>query len=253
MAKITKKGIKTHVKENLVPVEVEGRVACGDDRHEKEQSKDAIRIFGGNMGSLMAEFATLKDKNESVTSKELVEAYAEVRQEMYGSNANLDYHCDEKHHEKGEFGCSHIKHAANPENDGKYGSIVADDVRELFEAFSQHQMSKLTILNGEHKAEGVIFLHTPQPEAKFALNSKNKKGKSFFVVDKDRAERYFDEITPRLSQKLGISIKSEDVKRNYWLQVESTTKLLEADKLPNFIVTVNADRDFRMEQLPKPN
>lgn len=251
MVKKSKKGIYEFMKKELIPVEEEGRVACGDDRHEKEQSKDAIRIFGGNMGSLMAIDATLKDKGENVSPEELVRAYADARQDAYGLGANLDYHCDKHNHENGEYGCGHIRHAANPENNGKYGSISADNVRRLFEAFSQHPLSRLTILNGDHQAQGVIFLHTPEPEAKFALNSKNKKGQGFFVVHKERADRYFDEITPRLSQKLGVTIDPEAVKRNYWMQVDATTILLEADKLPHYKVTVNSKRDFTMEQLPK--
>jgi hypothetical protein len=249
--KITKGKVFEFVKKELVPAKRKDKAVCGDDRYEREQSKDGTRIFGADMGVLMAEETTLKDEGQHITPEALVAAYAQVKKDLYGEEAELDYHCDAHNHEKGEFGCGHIKHAANPDNNGKYGSITAEDVQSLFEALSQHPSSRLTILNGGHNAHGVIFVHTPNPEAEFALNSKNKKGQAFFVVHKERADRYFDEITPKLSQKLGVSIDPEAVKRNYWLQVGATTVLLEADKLPHFDVIVNAQRDFTMEQLPK--
>lgn len=251
MTRILKGKVCNFVKENLITTRRKDKAVCGDDRYESEQSKDGTRIFGADMGVLMAVDATLKDEGHNIIPKELVPAYAQVKQDLYGEEAGLDYHCDAHNHEKGEFGCGHIKHSANPDNNGKYGSITAEDVQELFEAFTQNPASRLTILNGGHNAQGVIFVHTPNPEAEFALNSKNKRGQAFFVVHKQRADRYFDEITPKLSQKLGVSIDSEAVKRNYWHQVDATTVLLEADKLPHFDVIVNAQRDFSMNQLPQ--
>ncbi|HYM65485.1 MAG TPA: hypothetical protein VES68_03315, partial [Candidatus Sulfotelmatobacter sp.] len=110
--------VKKFVKENLVSAVSKDFIVCGDDRHESEQSKDGTRIFGADMGVLMAQEATLKDEEQDISPKELVAAYAQVKRELYGEKAGLDYHCDAHNHEKGEFGCGHIKHAANPENNG---------------------------------------------------------------------------------------------------------------------------------------
>lgn len=249
--KITKGEVFEFVRENLVTANDRG-LACGDGRYEPEQSRGAIRAFGADMGILMAIEATLKDSGIKVSPQVLVDKYAQIKKDLYGDEAVLDYHCDEHNHEKGTIGCGHIAQASKPENDGEYGSINHEDVQELFDAFTSHQDSNLTILNGEHKEVGVLIvkLHSQNPESRLSVNSKNKKGKSFFVLDETRTDEHFDRIIPMLASSLEVEIDPDAVKKSYSKHVKTTSKLLKAAEKPHFVVIpANQKGNFTMEQL----
>lgn len=249
VAKITKGDAYNFVKENLITAN-DRRFACGDGRYEAEQSQGAIRAFGADFGMIMAIAATLKDNGIKYSPQDLVNNYVKAKQQLVGEDAKVDYHCDEHNHENGNIGCGHIAKALSEENDGKYGSITAKEVGVLFDAFTQHPVSHLTVLEGEHKEEGVLFVHGHDEDVSYTVNSKNKKGKMFFVVDKDRTDRYIENITPFMSEGLPSEISADAVKRNYYLQMGTTAQLLKADQLPHYKVVVKKGH-LAMEQLPK--
>lgn len=249
MAKLQKGDAYNFVKENL-RVGNDSRFACGDGRYESEQSQGGIRAFGADFGMIMAFAAALKDNGIAYSPKHLVSNYVRAKESLLGSEAVLDYHCDEHNHESGNIGCGHIAKASDPSNDGKYGSITSDEVRALFDAFTQHPVSHLTVLEGEHKEEGVLFVHGADEDTSYTVNSKNKKGKMFFVVDKERIDKYIDRITPFMSEGLSSELNPESVKANYNLQMGTTASLLKADQIPHYRVVASRGQ-FVMEQLPK--
>lgn len=256
--KITNGKVYEFVKENLVTAN-DRRMACADGRYKPEQSKGAIRVFGADMGILMAIGATLKDMGVSLPASEIVEKYAKAKQGLYDldvvdSDFVLDYHCDTHSHEAGDIGCGHIAKAANPANEGLYGSINAQEVRELFDAFTENPKSHLTVLEGQHEEEGVIFVRGSSDKVDYSVNSSGgKKGKMFFVVDPARTEGYIDSISGLFSEGLVNPINPEDVKRNYSIQMQSTAKLLNADKLPWYNAAINNNGHFILEQVSKTN
>lgn len=249
MVNIQKGDVYDFVKENL-RVGNDKKFACGDGRYEAEQSQGGIRAFGADFGMIMAFAASLKDNGVNFTPKGLVESYVRAKRKLLGSEVSLDYHCDEHNHENGNIGCGHIAKASDPTNDGKYGSVSSEEVRELFDSFTQNPASHLTVLEGEHKEEGVLFVHGIDEDASYTVNSKNKKGKMFFVVDKDRIDRYIDDLTPFMSEEISSEINPESVKSSYNLQMATTANLLKADQIPHYKVVVKR-RHFVMEQLPK--
>jgi hypothetical protein len=256
MAKLQKGDAYNFVKENL-RIGNDYRLACGDGRYEEEQSQGAIRVFGADFGMIMAFAATFKDYGIKYAPKELVDHYVKAKGKLIAiSNNNekgevkLDFHCDEHNHDEGNIGCGHIAKASDPSNDGKYGSINSEEVKQLFTAFTEHPASHLTVLEGEHKEEGVLFVHGVDEDASYTVNSKNKKGKMFFVVDKDRIDKYIDSITLFMSEGLSSEINPESVKNNYNLQMARTASLLKADQIPHYKVVVKKGH-FAMEQLPK--
>lgn len=246
MAKITKGDIYNFVKENLVTANNE-RLACGDGRYEKEESEGAIRAFGADFGIVMALAATLKDNDIKVSPDNLVSHYVEAKRKLLGDDAVIDYHCDTHNHEEGNIGCGHIKHASDPKNNGRYGSINALEVQELFLSFTENPASKLTILKGEHKEEGVLFVHSKEK----TISSRNKKGRMFFVVDKDRVDDYIEKITYNFTEGLSSEISVEQVKKNYYLQMSTTAEILGADKKPHYKIYFDQNKHLQMDQLPK--
>lgn len=251
--KISKGDIWEFVKENLVTAD-NRRMACGDGRYEIEQSEGGIRVFGADFGIVMAFAGALRDEGRNLSPEEIVDMYAKAKREIYGEDANLDYHTDTHAKKAGTIGCSHIAKASDPNHDGLYGSLTHKDILDLYTAFANNPGSRLTVLDGPHQEEGVLFVHGAPGahDIRYSISSKDrKKGKMYFVVDIDRIDKFIERMAPAFSQGLGEPINPKDVKRNYATHMAATANLLGADKLDHYKISVNDRGNFMMEQLPK--
>lgn len=249
--KIKREEIEQFVKENLTKTD-NSRIACIDGRYNPDQSEGAIRAPGGDFGIIMALAGALKDEGVFMDPEEIIIGYSQAKKKEFGENAKLDYHCDSHNHSDGEIGCGHIANASNFQNDGLYGSINSEDVRQLFAAFTKHPDSNLTVLEGHHEEKAVLLVygHPEEEEVAYSIHSKDNKGNMYFVADMDRAIRYIRKITPQFSVGLGISVNIDDVTLNYLKQMQATVTLLASDK-DKHKVTIANDRSFSMNQLPK--
>ena len=251
--KVTREEIEKFVKENLVTAN-DRRMACGDGRYMPEQSEGAIRAFGADFGMIMAFAGALNYEGTNIDPEEIVERYSRAKKKEFGQDVGIYYHCDSHNHEEGKIGCGHIAKASDPQNDGLYGNINHKEVKELFDAFTKHPESNLTVLDGQHEEKAVLFVHgaPDSHEIPYSINSKDRKGNMYFVVDMDRINRFIDKIAPAFSAGLLIQVNPEDVKRNYAVQMGTTAKLLNADKLDHYKIALDQRGHFIMEQLPKP-
>jgi hypothetical protein len=251
--KAAREEIEEFVKENLTRVDRKGKVVCIDGRINPEQSEGAIRAPGGDFGIIMAFAGALKDEGTFIDPEEVIERYSRAKKQEFGQDTKFDYHCDSHNHEAGSIGCGHIAKAVNPENDGLYGSLNHIDVRKLFDAFTKYPDSHLTVLDGHHEEKAVLLVYgNPQDEeAAYSVHSRDRKGNMYFVADIDRAINLIKKLTPQFSVGLQISVSADDVIINYLKQFDTTVGLIASDK-DKHKITVDSNRNFSMEQLPKP-
>ena len=243
--------VKKIVKENLTRAN-NLRIECGDGRYTSEQSDGAIRAFGGDFGMVMAFAGALKDEGTHLDSDEIVTRYLRAVKKIRGSETKLYHHTDTHNHATGEIGCGHAAKASSPEHDGLYGSLTHQDVRKLYKSFAQNPDSNLTVLEGEHQEKGVLFVHgePDDTDIHYTLNSMDKNGNMYFVVDMDRINRFITQVVPLFSDGLLQAVDEKDVKNNFFKQMNATASLLAAD-LDKFKVIVRQDGGFSMNQLPK--
>src|SRR4030042_5915084 len=251
MAKATREEIKKFVKENLTRAN-NSRIECGDGRYTPEQSDGAIRAFGGDFGMVMALAGALKDKGTLLSADEIVARYLNAVKKVRGQGTKLYHHTDTHNHAKGEIGCGHAAKRSSPENDGMYGSLTADDVRALYESFSQNPESNLTVLEGEHQEKAVLFVHGGPDDADihYSLNSMDENGNMYFVVDMDRINRFIGEVVPVFSEGLPTPVAENGVKKSFLKQMQATADLL-ASGLDTFKISIDGKGNFSMNQLPK--
>lgn len=249
--KLTIQEVKKFVKENLTRAD-NSRVACIDGRFNPEQSEGAIRAPGGDFGIIMAFAGALKDEGTFIVPDEIVERYSRAKKKEFGQDVKFDYHCDSHNHEEGKIGCGHIAKAADPAYDGLYGSLNHSDVKDLFEVFTNHSDSNLTVLEGQHEEKAVLLVHGHEgdEDIAYSVHSKDIKGNMFFVADIDRAIGFIKKITPQFSVGLQKNVDPDDVVINYLKQMQATVGLLAPD-LDKFKITVGKDGSFSMNQLPK--
>ena len=246
--KTTREEIEEFVKEALTQANND-RIECMDGRYTSEQSEGAVRAPGGDLGMVMAFAGALKDEGTSLTPEEIVERYSKSVSKKRGEKPKLYYHDDDSSH---PIGCGHVARASSPEFDGLYGSLTSQDVRQLYEAFVVHPQAHKTVLEGPHAEKAVIFVHGESNEGPipYTINSSDAKGNMYFVVDIDRANRFIEKAALHFSEGLVNTVKAEDVKRNFLIQLNATAGLLAGDK-DKFKVTVGQDGSFSMHQLPK--
>ena len=244
--------VKKFVKENLTRAN-NSRIECGDGRYTPEQSDGAIRAFGGDFGMVMAFAGALKDEGITLSPDEIVSRYLGAVRKIRGEETKLYHHSDTDHHASGQIGCGHVARASEPENDGKYGSLTHQDVRDLYKSFSDNPANNLTLLEGKHGEKAVLFVHggPDDTDIHYTVNSMDKKGNMYFVVDMDRINRFIGQVVPLFSEGLSQAVEEKDVKDNFFKQMKATASLLAAD-LDKFKVTVSQDGSFSMNQLPKP-
>lgn len=250
---ITKGEVWEFVRENLVTAD-NRRMACGDGRYEPEQSEGAIRAFGADFGMIMAFSAALKDEGIVLSPEDIVNRYTKAKQGVFGEEVILDYHTDTHAQKEGGIGCGHIAKASDPAHDGLYGSLNHKDIQDLYTAFINTPKSELTVLDGHHEEEGVLFVHgTPGAhDVTYSIASKDRKrGKIYFVVDMDRINGFIEQMVPLFSEGLPKGVNAVDVKRNYETQMGATAKLLGADKLDHYRIAVDEKGHFIMEQISK--
>ncbi len=238
------KEVENFVKENLVRAD-NMRIECGDGRYKPEQSEGAIRAFGGDFGMVMAFAGALKSEGTFIDPDEIVERYYRAVKDFRGEDAKLYYHTDEHKHKEGKIGCGHAAGASDPANKDMYG-ITSDEARGLYEAFAKHPRSNSTVLEGEHKERGVIYLEGKT----HSLNSR-RGHEMYFVVTPTQIDEAIDILTPIFSKGLVVPVDAEDVKAYYIRQQYATAKLLGADKLPVYSVRVKPSGHFVMQQLPQ--
>lgn len=243
--------VNKFVKENLTRAN-NSRIECGDGRYTPEQSDGAIRAFGGDFGMVMAFAGALKDEGIVLTPDEIINRYLGAVKKVRGEETKLYHHTDTHNHETGEIGCGHAAKASSPEHDGKYGSLTHQDVRELYSSFAQNPDSNLTVLEGKHQEKAVLFVHggPDDTDIHYTLNSMDKSGNMYFVVDMDRINKFIGQVVPLFSEGLVRPVEEKDVKDNFLKQMNATAGLLAAD-LDKFKVTVKQDGSFSMNQLPR--
>ena len=249
--KITREEIEKFVKENIIPVN-NGRIECGDGRYTKEQADGAIRAFGGDFGMVMAFAGALKDEGTYLDADEIITRYLRAVKKVRGEDTKLYHHTDTHNHATGEIGCGHVAKASSPQHDGLYGSLTYKDVRELYESFSKNPNSNLTVLEGEHKEKGVLFVHggPDDTDIHYTINSMDKNGNMYFVVDMDRINRFISQVVPLFSEGLLVAVEEKDVKENFLKQMQATADLLAFD-LDKFKITIDNTGNFSIDQLPK--
>ncbi len=246
--KPTTEEIKKFVKEALTRAN-NARIECIDGRYTPEQSEGALRAPGGDFGMVMAIAGALKDEGTYLEPEEIVERYLTSVMKKRGSDAQLYFHDDDSSH---AIGCGHIARASSPEHEGLYGSLTHQEVGQLYEVFTSHPRVHKTVLEGPHAEKGVIVVAAESEEAPvpYTINSRDAKGNMYFVADIDRANRFIDKVVPHFSQGLVKPVSSEDVKRNFLIQLNATVTLLAGDK-EKFKVTIGESGEFSMNQLPK--
>jgi hypothetical protein len=250
--KATREEIEKFVKENLTRVDQSGRVVCIDGRINPEQSEGAIRAPGGDFGIIMAFAGALKDEGTFIDPGEIIERYSRAKKQEFGQDTKFDYHCDSHNHNKGKIGCAHIANASDPKYDGLYGSLIYTDVRKLFDAFTKNHNSNLTILEGHHEEKAVLMVygHPQDEDVAYSIHSRDRKGNMYFVADIDRAINLIKKLTPQFSVGLQVPVSADVVIIDYLKQLEATVDLIASDK-DKHRITVDNERNFSMEQLPR--
>lgn len=247
--KITKGEVFEFVKKELVPVNHE-LAACADGRTPKEVSRGGVRMFGGDYGMVLAFAAALRSEGTFLEPDEIVERYYRAVREIRGENTKLFYHSDEHAHKEGKLGCGHAREASDPKNDGLYG-VTSIEAKALYDSFASHPHSNISILEGNHDEKGVLVVEANGKDQTHSVNSRNKRGDKFYVVEPARIDALIDATAPLFSRGLMVAVDPEDVKAKYKMQQNATSELLGADKLPTFRVGFKPNGDFMMEQLPK--
>lgn len=244
---LTLQEVREFVKKELVPVNHEV-AACADGRTPKEVSKGGIRMFGGDYGMVLAFAAALRAEGTFLEPDEIVERYYRAVREVRGENTKLFYHSDEHSHKEGKIGCGHAREASDPRNDGLYG-VTSLEAKSLYDSFAAHPHSNISILEGHHDEKGVLVVEGNGNGLTHSVNSRNKRGDKFYVVEPSRIDALIDATAPIFSRGLLVSVDPEDVKAKYIMQQGETSRLLGADKLPTFRVGFKPNGDFMMEQI----
>lgn len=206
-------------------------LACGDGRYKKDQSNGAIRAFGADFGVLMAVKATLAEKGIIASNQQILQFYWIARKGLFvGKDIITDIHTDEHNRvlrteENPKMGCGHIAKAANPEYENLYG-LKAYEVKQFYRDLLDFFDVKVTVLEGEHKEKGVLFIYGENEEdenAQWSVDSSNEKGEMYFVVDVARVKDFVKKITPRMGFK---GLEYEDIERNFQKQMKATASIL---------------------------
>lgn len=242
--KITKGDVFEFVKKELVPVNAQ-RIECADGRYLPEQSRGAVRAFGGDFGFVLAFAAALREEGTFISPNEIVDRYFEAVKKVRGEDTRLYYHTDEHNHREGKIGCGHAAKASDPANNGMYG-VRSMEAQNLYQTFASHPSSNVTILNGSHEEKGVLLVEGNS----HSINSRNHKN-MFFVVTPEMIDNQINSLTPIFSEGLSTPVDPNDVKSSYQKQQNATAKLLGADKLPFYRVGKNSNGHFVMEELRK--
>lgn len=224
---------------------------CGDGRYTKEQSRGAIRVFGGDFGFLMAVKAAAKTKDIDISTAEIVDRYFAAISDLRGNGGQFYYHTDSHHLESG-IGCGHVAQATNPQNDGLYGHIALREVQELYEEVLSRDTSKLhkIVLEGEHKESAVLFVHGGSDDDKpyWSVNSLDgETGEMAFIVDIARISNFIKDLAPKLEID---GLTASDVERELVIQMQATTSLL-AKGLTQYRVNIDEKGKTSVTQLAK--
>ena len=201
-------------------------VACGDDRYTSMQSKGAIRVFGADLGVLLATRAAVNKQALHIPPEDLYRRYKTAVKAVRGADAEVTYHSDSKHLEKDEFGCGHEGLSADKANTGKYQNLSPQDVRDIHAQVSQDENAERVILEGGHNPQGVLLVdNASDTKNPHSVSSTGKDGKMFFVVDKGRSREYVEEIVAAM-QIDGIT--AEEVNKALAAHTTTTASLLAA-------------------------
>jgi hypothetical protein len=249
--KITKEGVKKFMVESLTLAD-NSRFACCDGRVKPEQSKGAVRAFGADMGPAMALAATVKDTGISLSPGQFVDRYWQAVSKKRGLDGRMYIHTDKHHAGEGQIGCAHVAKAADPANDGRYGSLSHDEVLALYRAFVEHPRTEIEMLDGEHREQAVIFVdgESDQSPIPYSVHSQDDEGNMYFVVDEGRIIRFIDKATAHFSEGLPVALDPVAVRRNLIIQMEATTQLLAAD-LDKFRATISPEGSISVDKLSK--
>jgi hypothetical protein len=237
--KISTDAVEAFVKENVVKTN-RGRVECGDGRYAPEQSGGAIRALGGDFGMVFAFASAIYEKGLKISSDKLVEGYLNAVKTERGEDARLFLHTDDHNKETGGIGCGHAKLASSTENEGKYGSLTSNETKTLFETMLARLETSLQVLEGSHAEKAVIFVYGTDEdgEVNFSVNSQDKNGNMYFIVDMDGIKKHMEKFVPRLSEGLGVAISASEVLDTYEKQQTVTAEIL-AGKLDMYKVDID--------------
>jgi hypothetical protein len=190
---------------------------CVDGRYTADQSEGRIRMFGGDLGVLLAIRGSLTEKGEDFSTKGLIERYVDVIKEERGEDAKLLIHTDEHN----PIGCGHANHIAKGEHEESY-EVRPDDAKELWEELKNYDHSECKILPGDHKEKGVLLVYGN----KFSVNSSDES-EMYFVVDVDRTNDWLTKV----AEKMEIDdITPQNLQDVYWKQAACSSSILAAEK-----------------------
>lgn len=244
--------IKEFVENNVVKADDSGS-ECPDGRYTAEQSKGKIRIFGADIGVIMAVRAAINTANKARKTEDRIEASTEDLFRKYslflktelGDGAKITFHTDDSGH---EIGCGHIAKAASGDYEEEYGVSASEaqkiwDTTLAFENNGGHTQSQE--LKGEHKEKGVLLVRSN----KYSVNSRDPKqpnsNEMYFVVDTVRTEIFLQKV----ASNMGIKGVDYDLLSNaYDQQVAVSARLLAPGK-PQYSVTFSADGAPKVEYL----
>jgi hypothetical protein len=225
--KISTDAVEAFVKENVVSAD-SSRVECGDGRYTAEQSQGAIRAFGADFGMVLAFASAVRGNGVEFSNDNLVSSYLNAIKAERGEDAKLYLQTDDHNEKSGGIGCGHVYQASKPENEGKYGNLKSNEVKELYESMLLNPSAKLTVLNGEHLEKAVLLVYAGDADAepKFSVNSSDGMGNMFFIADMDGIKRYMEKFVPRMANELGIEVTPEQVWQSYEEQQNATAGIL---------------------------
>ncbi len=199
---------KRFVRANLIETVDNKRFACSDDRFKSEQSRGAVRIFGGDFGVLSAVIEAAKNAGLNNTVQNIFGRYLDfLARPSHERDPHLYIHTDT--HSHGGIGCGHIKNIVEKMPWGK----------ELFDLFTSKKDSGLvdeTVLEGPHNAKGIILVNSTDK----SVNSVDQTtGEQYFVVDMERAKEYLMSLPERLAL---LNIPKEEIWKAYQRQMTDT-------------------------------
>lgn len=207
--------VKLFAKENRVPANND-LIACGDGRYKSEQSRGGIRLFGADTGVLMAILAAANKNSIQITTPDMYRDFKPAVKAVRGEGAEVEYHSK----------CGHEGKSSDEANEGKYLNLKPQDVRGIHEALKKDPDAHEVHLEGEHAEVGVLIVdNDPDTENPYSVNSQDKDGRMFFVVDAGRNKKYVEDIVAALNVD---GITAEDVNEALSAHTGATASLLAA-------------------------
>ncbi len=202
-------------------------IECGDGRYTPQQSIGRLRIFGADIGIIVAIVSAVEENHLGKFPSQCVDLYLQAIREIRGTEAKIHYHSDEEHLRDFSVGCRDIAQAQKSEHAQRYGGspsgvVLTHSYIKTLDAHSSHE----TVLQGKHAEKGVLLIESDEAEEspEWSVDSFDQRtNESYFVIDIGRAKKFIREVIPLL----GINgLRSESVEAAFLQRTKATLTLL---------------------------